>query len=151
MNARKSRVALSVIFSLVALSSHLDAQVSALQGEPQVATGSLARSIVSAMRENLKALVVSQEAYYKAHDRYGSVLGTPGDTSRVQLHVSPGVTVTLVYTTTSSWTARATHDWWPWRSCIIAVGTIPPSRMLRTTMNKLTTSRDGVPVCDPIK
>ena len=136
------------IVAAALLSTEVDAQVSSRQGPAKSAAGPLAVSLLSDMRGDLRVLFTSMEAYFMAHARYGQVLGPPGDTTKVQVQPSDGVTLTLVYVPRNTWPARAVHDWLPGRSCVISVGVIPVSRTIRTARERHTVTDDGDSVCD---
>lgn len=123
-------------------------QVSSRHGPPRSAEGPLAAELIADMTRDLRNLATAMEDYFSRYARYGRQLGPVGDTTRVQTDPSPGVTLTLVYFTRNSWTARATHDWLPGRSCVMYVGTIPPSRAIRTTRQRLAPSAEAEAACD---
>jgi hypothetical protein len=95
----------------------------------------------------LRNLVTAQEAYYSDNNAYGHILSRD-DRRQVFILPPPGVTLTLTYATRSSWTARATHEWLYGVSCVIFIGQVPPSRMLRTAADRRAASEEGVPTCD---
>ena len=136
------------IVAVALFATGASAQVSSRQGPAKVASGELAMSLLSDMKQDLRSLFTAMEVYFMDHATYGRVLGSPGDTTKVQVQPSEGVTLTLVYVTRNTWTARAVHDWLPGRSCVLAVGAIPPSRTIRTTRDRLTSMSDAEVACD---
>lgn len=134
---------------LLALSPHrAGAQTDDIYGGPAILPRELLETYREAMRSDLRTLVTSQEAYFSDHNRYASIF-TYGNQRGATIQPSPGVRLTLTYATARGWTARATHSLLPGRSCIIELGSVPPSRQLRTT-GGLRIEEEGVPTCDAI-
>jgi hypothetical protein len=144
----RQRIAAISILCICLLSGLARGQVSTRRGSTMPVDSATAQLLFTMMATDLRNLSTAQEVYFSDHARYGMRLGVSGDTSRVQMDPSPGVTVTLTYSTRNSWTARAVHDWLPGRSCVIAVGAIPPSRTLRTTKDGRTPTQEAHATCD---
>lgn len=138
----------AVLLVVLSLSTPAAAQTSSVSGITRSATGKLAVELSNDMATGLRNLVTAQETYFSDHNAYGRLLSRD-DRSLVFLLPPPGVTLTLTYVTTNAWTARAFHQWMVGVSCVISVGKIPPSRVIRTTAAKLVPTEEGVPVCDP--
>jgi hypothetical protein len=138
----------AVLLIAIPLSRPLGAQTSSVSGITRSATGELAAALFKDMASGLRQLVTAQEMYFTDHNTYGFLLSRE-DRAAVFILPPPGVTLTLTYATRSAWTARATHEWMLGVSCVIAVGEIPPSRVIRTAAARLAPGAEGVPVCDP--
>jgi hypothetical protein len=94
------------------------------------------------MRVDLKKLALAQTAYF----------GTQGTFSRrvetlpLQYGWQRGVSVTLIYADQGSWTARATHEARPGKSCVVWFGR-PLRRPMTATEQKIP-EHSGEPACD---
>jgi hypothetical protein len=94
------------------------------------------------MRVDLRKLALAQTAYF----------GTQGTFSRrvetlpLQYGWQRGVSVTLILADTRSWTARATHQARPGKSCVIWYGR--PTRRPSTATERRIPPASGVPACD---
>jgi hypothetical protein len=125
----------------------LAAQTSTVTGPPGQPSPEVAAAYVKDMAASLRNLIVSQEGYYSDHNEYGRTLSLT-DSQLVIIQPRPGVTLTLTYVTRNAWTARATHAALPTLSCVIYIGTIPPSRALKTRDQGRVPSDEGSPACD---
>jgi hypothetical protein len=125
----------------------LRAQTASVSGPPMEVDAATRSRLRTAMTRDLRNLVVAQEAYFAERAEYGRAFAR-GAIRGVELKVSPGTTVTLIYVTKQAYAARATHDWLRGVSCVITVGAIPPSRVPATAAERKTPTKDGVPVCD---
>jgi hypothetical protein len=123
------------------------AQASSVSGPPMELDQATARRLHAAMTQDLKNLVLAQEAYFAEHAEYAADFQR-GAIKGAVLRVSPGVTVTMTYVTKQTYAARATHDWLGGRSCVLTVGAVARSRVPLTTADKRAPTKDGVPVCD---
>jgi hypothetical protein len=144
----RHRIIAISILCFCLLSENAKGQVSTRRGPAMPVDSATAQLLFTMMSTDLRNLSTAQEVYFADHARYGTLLGAPGDTSRVQMDPSPGVSVTLTYSTRTSWTARAVHDWLPGRSCVIAVGAIPPSRVIRTSKDGRVPTQEAQATCD---
>ena len=94
------------------------------------------------MRVDLRKLALAQTAYF----------GTQGTFSRrvetlpLQFGWQRGVSVSLIQADTRSWTARATHQARPGKSCVIWYG--KPTRRPSTATERKIPPGSGVPACD---
>lgn len=137
-----------VLLSMVALSA--EAQVAVITGAKSDPDSANAAGVIRRMSADLSMLARGQAAWYKSHDRYGKALRRTEGTG-VVVDPSAGVRLELLYVTTKGWTARATHGVLKGKSCVVYGGDIPPSRMPKTTADRATPGRSGVPVCDVAK
>lgn len=133
--------------ALTLLTGPVAAQVSSVSGPPRGLSPELIADLLQDMKASLRNLVTAQETYFSDHNTYGKVLSRDNQAA-VLIEPAAGVTLTLTYATAESWAGRATHDWLPGMSCVISVGAVPPSRILRTTAQRLEPSEEAVPVCD---
>lgn len=136
-----------VLALLTAVGLEASAQTSSVRGPAMEVGPEIAAILYDHMASDLRKLVVAQELYFSDNNAYGKVLSA---TSKRQVYIrpSPGVTLTLTYVTANTWAGRATHEWMPGRSCVIAVGEVAPSRIPRTTQQGLVPQEEGRPVCD---
>ena len=123
------------------------AQTASVSGPRMELDQATARRLYAAMTQDLKNLVVAQEAYFAEHAEYAPDFQR-GAIKGAVLRVSPGVTVTLTYVTKQTYAARATHEWLGGRSCVLTVGAVARSRIPLTTADKRAPAKDGVPACD---
>lgn len=131
----------------ICLASHLAAQTSSVSGPQMAITPEVAGVLFASMAADLRNLVTAQESYFSDHNSYGRVLSST-NAGQVLIRPSPGVTLTLTYVTANSWTGRANHEWLGGSSCVIAVGTVAPSRIPRTATEGHVADAEGVPICD---
>jgi hypothetical protein len=95
-----------------------------------------------AMKVDLRNLAHSQETYF----------GTQGVYSRRTAPLAlrylwhDGVRVTILAADAQSWAAKATHERFPGKSCVIWVGSI--EHRPATDGQRLQSDRSGVPICD---
>lgn len=94
------------------------------------------------MRVDLRKLGEAQAAYFGTQGVYSRRL----ERLPLQFGWQRGVTVTPLHADQRSWTARATHEARPGRSCVIFFGS-PPARPA-TQAQRRVPERSGVPVCD---
>ncbi|MDH5235022.1 MAG: hypothetical protein OEW77_08675 [Gemmatimonadota bacterium] len=139
-------IRLALVLLLVSAPAALT-QTASVSGPPMEVDAATRARLRAAMTRDLKNLVVAEEAYFADHAEYGRTFAR-GAIKGVELKVSPGATVTLIYVTRQAYAARVTHDWLPGTSCVMTVGEVPPSRKPATTAEKKVPAKDGVPVCD---
>ena len=94
------------------------------------------------MRVDLRKLVQAQTAYFGTQGTYSRRV----ETLPLQFGWQRGVSVRLIHADQRSWTARATHEGRPNRSCVVWVG--KPLRRPITAAQQKEPPRSGVPVCD---
>ena len=94
------------------------------------------------MRVDLRNLAQAQAAYFATQGSYS----LRPDRLQLQFAWQRGVSVTLLKADRRSWSARATHDARPGRSCVIWYGS-PSSRPVTEAQRKVP-DRAGVPACD---
>lgn len=111
--------------------------------EPVDTTNALdAVSPVVQMRVDLRKLGEAQAAYFGTQGMYSRQI------SRLPLQFGwqRGVSITLLHADQRSWTARATHESRPGKSCVVWFGS-PPTRPATSVQRKVP-DRSGVAVCD---
>jgi hypothetical protein len=94
------------------------------------------------MRVDLRKLGQAQTAYFGTQSTYSRRV----ETLPLQYGWQRGVSVTLIYADQRSWSARATHEALPDKSCVVWFGK-PLSRPITAAQRK-EPSQSGVPVCD---
>jgi hypothetical protein len=94
------------------------------------------------MRVDLQNLANAQTVYYATQGIYS---GRP-EQLQLQFAYQRGVHVTLLQADRRSWSARATHDGRPGRSCVVWYGS--PSTRPATDAQHRVPDRSGAPVCD---
>lgn len=97
----------------------------------------------------LRLFVAQQEAWYAEHARYGSNVSGVARKDVVNDAGMDKVDVQVLYASTKSWTAVATHPDAPGKSCVVFVGNregIPLVPRTRADANVATD--EGRPVCD---
>jgi hypothetical protein len=94
------------------------------------------------MKVDLRNLVHSQETYLKMQGTYAR----RPETLALQYAWHRHVQVKILSADGESWAARATHERFPGKSCVIWFG--PVSQRPRTDAQHRTGDRTGVPVCD---
>ena len=94
------------------------------------------------MRVDLRKLAQAQTAYFGTQGAYSRRV----ETLPLQFGWQRGVSVTLIHADQRSWTARATHEARPDKSCVVWFGR--PLRRPMTAAQQKIPPRSGVPVCD---
>jgi hypothetical protein len=94
------------------------------------------------MRVDLRKLGQAQTAYFGTQGTYSRRV----ETLPLQFGWQRGVSVTLIHADQRSWTARATHEARPEKSCVVWVGR-PLRRPITAAQHKVA-PQSGVPVCD---
>ncbi len=94
------------------------------------------------MRVDLRKLAQAQTAYFGTQGTYSRRV----ETLPLQFGWQRGVSVTLIHADQRSWTARATHEARPDRSCVVWFGR--PLRRPMTAAQQKVPPRSGVPLCD---
>ena len=94
------------------------------------------------MRVDLRKLAQAQTAYFGTQGTYSRRV----ETLPLQFGWQRGVSVTLIHADRRSWTARATHDARPDKSCVVWFGR--PLRRPMTAAQQKVPPRSGVPLCD---
>lgn len=107
------------------------------------ATGAgLAWATVTLMRSDLRKLALSQRANRRAEGVYARHIDP------MSLHYAwhPGVTLRILAADAQGWSAEATYDRWPGKSCVIWGGVIA-QKPVTAGAGKIADG-EGVPVCD---
>jgi hypothetical protein len=94
------------------------------------------------MRVDLRKLALAQTAYFGTQGTYSRRV----ETLPLQFGWQRGVSVTLIYADHRSWSARATHEALPGKSCVVWFG--KPLRRPTTEAQQMVPQRAGVPACD---
>jgi hypothetical protein len=94
------------------------------------------------MRVDLRKLALAQAAYFGTQGTYSRRV----ETLPLQFGWQRGVSVTLIHADQRSWTARATHEARPGKSCVMWFG--KPLRRPITAAQRMVPQRAGVPACD---
>ena len=94
------------------------------------------------MRVDLRKLALAQTAYFGTQGTYSRRV----ETLPLQFGWQRGVSVSLIQADTRSWTARATHQARPGKSCVIWYG--KPTRRPSTATERKIPPGSGVPACD---
>jgi hypothetical protein len=94
------------------------------------------------MRVDLRNLANAQKAYFATQGLYSLRV----EQLQLQFAWQRGVNVTLLDASRNSWSARATHDASPGRSCVVWYGS--PSTRPATEAQRKVPDRAGVPACD---
>lgn len=102
----------------------------------------LARYAMTVMPTSLMQLAISQDAYRKVQYTYARRI----EPMALQYGWEPGVRVRMLFANSEGWSAEATYDLLPGRSCVIWGGTVPQHPV--TAADKLEAEDEGVPVCD---
>jgi hypothetical protein len=102
----------------------------------------LARYAMTIMPTSLMQLGISQDAYRKVQYTYARRI----EPMALQYGWEPGVRVRMLFANSEGWSAEATYDLLPGRSCVIWGGTVPQRPV--TAADKIEADDEGVPVCD---
>jgi hypothetical protein len=94
------------------------------------------------MRVDLRKLALAQTAYFGMQGTYSRRV----ETLPLQFGWQRGVSVTLIHADQRSWTARATHEARPGKSCVMWFG--KPLRRPATAAQQTVPQRAGVAACD---
>jgi hypothetical protein len=94
------------------------------------------------MRVDLRKLALAQTAYFGTQGTYSRRV----ETLPLQFGWQRGVSVTLIHADQRSWTARATHEARPGKSCVMWFG--KPLSRPATAAQRMVPLRAGVPACD---
>ncbi len=94
------------------------------------------------MRVDLRKLALAQTAYFGTQGTYSRRV----ETLPLQFGWQRGVSVSLIQADNRSWTARATHQARPGKSCVIWYG--KPTRRPSTATERKIPPGSGVPACD---
>jgi hypothetical protein len=94
------------------------------------------------MRVDLRKLALAQTAYFGTQGTYSRRV----ETLPLQYGWQRGVSVILIHADNRSWTARATHQARPGKSCVIWYG--KPTRRPSTATERKIPPGSGVPACD---
>jgi hypothetical protein len=94
------------------------------------------------MRVDLRKLAQAQTAYFGTQGAYSRRV----ETLPLQFGWQRGVSVRLLHADGYSWSARATHEARPGKSCVVWYGR--PPRRPATEAQQRVPQRSGVPVCD---
>jgi hypothetical protein len=94
------------------------------------------------MKVDLRNLVHSQDFYFATQGVYARRT----EPLALQYLWHPGVRVTVLAADARSWSAKATHDKLPGKSCVIWFGSV--TQRPATDAEHRKEGRAGVPVCD---
>ncbi len=102
----------------------------------------LARYALTVMPTSLMQLAIAQEAYRKVQYTYARRI----EPMTLQFGWEPGVRVRMLFANSEGWSAEATYDLLPGRSCVVWGGTVPQRPV--TAADEVEAEDEGVPACD---
>jgi hypothetical protein len=102
----------------------------------------LARYAMTIMPTSLMQLAISQDAYRKVQYTYARRI----EPMALQYGWEPGVRVRMLFANSEGWSAEATYDLLPGRSCVVWGGDVPQRPV--TAADRIEAEDEGVPVCD---